>query len=456
MFRCLPLVGVLISSAILSAVGCAADSPEPLAPEPRLEQLRSATTGTCGIGGTWLASRVLTPASIPSLSVLERSQIILAVRESAHTDVTTIQEAFQRVDGHEINWSVLQNEAYNQFYVEVEYGAGDNSYGAFFYWGTDSIAAAIHDGDQYECGPLVFNYDRGDLAPACAGFLTYVNGAPFSALDAYLPSNVAQAIVDARNVRLFDSVASVVAVPGVADFRLQQLLTAARIDSWVGPTCSGIYDQIGISTAEAAAMVAFVNEANREELRGVLSFLVNETVVDTLRASRPIANALGLSNVSGVGPTVFRFLRNAATFYRPYEELVGAVNALNHPDAQVRLDLHFEWQPLVTGATNFTDMNCFGISPSLLPPGATLRPTLANGNEVVESFAEAVSSADFLGELPIAPHPGYADLERRTLYGSFLGCYISSHPNPWVYDRTTFYVDTQSGRSLLITQHYVE
>lgn len=355
-----------------------------------------------------------------------------------------------------INSAIWRDETFNQFYVEIEYGAGDNSYGAIFYWGTDVEAGAIHDGDPAECGPAVFNDDRGDTAPACSGLLTYANTATFAALDAYLPSNVAQAIVDVRATRPFDSVASLVAVNGIAESRLQQLLAAARTAGLIGPSCSGVYDQIAISTDEATAMVGLVDEANREELRGVLAYLINETVVGTLISNRPLAGALAIASTAGVGPAVFRTLRNAATFRRPYEELVDAVNALDHPDAQIRVDRHFEWLPLVTGAQDFRDMTCFGVAPSLLPAGAVNRALLANGNEVVENFAEAVGSANFLGELTLDPHPGYGDLEHRTLNRSFFGCTIDTHRNPWVYDRQTFYVDTQTGFSLLITSHYVE
>lgn len=415
----------------------------------------TSTPATCGIGGEVLASRVLTAADIPSLSALERTQIILALQESAHTDVTTIEEAFQRTDGHEINSLVVRNQTYNQFYVEIEYGAGDNSYGAYFYWGTSAMAAAIHDGDQYECGGVVYDYDRGDTAAACAGLLTYVNGAPFAALDAYLPSNVAQNLVSARAVHPFDSVASIVAVNGVAEVRLQQLVTAARINSDLGPTCSGVYDQIATSRDEASAIVAFLNEASREELRGVLAYLINEAVVDNLRARRPFASAAAVAETVGVGPAVFRTLRNAATRYRPYEQLVDAVNASTRPYFEVRIDRHFEWLPLVSGAQGFRYMSCFGIAPALLPQGAVDRPTLAGGNEVVENFAEAVALADWQGTtLPIDPHPAYGDLEHRTLNRSFFGCYIGYQPDPWTYDRQTFYVDTATGESLLITSHF--
>jgi hypothetical protein len=370
--------------------------------------------------------------------------------------VTTVEMAFDRVDGHEINRIVLWHEGSNQFYVEIEYGAGDNSYGAIFYWGTPEKAAAIHDGFQEECGPLTFNYDRGDTAPECAGLLTYANTASFAALDAYLPSNVAQAIVDARTAQPFASVASVVAVNGVSDGRLQQLLSAARTAGLVGASCSGIHDQIAVSAAEAAAMVALVNEASSNELHGVLSFLINHAVVGDLLAARPVATADGISSTSGVGPAVFRALRNAATFRGPWEELVAEVNEIDHPDGQIRIDTHVDWVPLVTGGQSFTSMSCFGIDSSLLPAGATTRALLGNSNEVMENVGEAVALANRFFELQIHPAPGEADLERRSSSHSFLGCYIDHQPTPWVYDHQAFFVDLETGAGLLITHHFVE
>lgn len=440
--------------ALTVGVACSVEDADP-ARAARASLTSFTTPGTCGIGGEVLASRVLTAADIPSLSSLERAQIILALQESAHTDVTTIEQAFQRTDGHEINSLVVRNETYNQFYTEIEYGAGDNSYGAYFFWGTRAMAAAIHDGDQYECGGVTYNYDRGDTAAECAGFLGYVNGASFATLDAYLPSNVAQNIITARTAHPFDSVASIVAVNGVAEARLQQLVTAARVNSDIGPTCSGVYDQIAASRDEANALVAFLNESSREELYGALSYLINESVIDNLRARIPFANANAVADTVGVGPAVFRTLRNAAMYYRPYEQLVDVVNVSTRPYFEVRIDRHFEWLPLVTGAQNFRYMSCFGIALALLPQGATNRATMAGGNEVVENFAEAVALADWQGTtLPIDPHPAYGDLEHRTLNRSFFGCYIDYQPDPWTYDRQTFYVDTVSGFSMLITSHF--
>jgi len=448
----------ILGSLVFAATGCGA-SVDVGSSEAEVGSVKSATwPGPCAMGDELITHEVLTAASIPSLSALDRAQIIRAVQESAHTDVTTIEEAFDRVDEGLINRDVRRDSYSNQFYVRVEYGAGENSYGAYLYWGTAEMAAAIHDGFPEECGPSVFNYDRGDTAPECHGFLNYANTATFAQLDAYLPSNVAQEIVNVRAAQPFSSVASVVAVNGVAETRLQQLYTAAKNGGHVGASCGGIYDQVAISTAEAAAIVALVNEASQDELFGLLSFLINESVVGTLTATRPYAGVAAVSNTSGVGTAVFRTLRNAATRWRPFEQLVGAVNSVNHPDAQVRLDPHFDWRPIVAAAQNepVTSMECFGIDPMLLPQGATNRPNLANGSEVLGVVGDAVAYSDVFAETSLNPAPGLADLGGRSANRSFFGCYIHYQPNPWVYDSKVFFVDTQNGASILVSQHYVE
>lgn len=80
---------------------------------------------------------------------LELDQIVLAVQQSAHTDVTTAAEAFERVQEGEIN--VTERTGFQHQLVAYEYGSGDNSYGAVFYAGTLELAASIRDGDLYEC-----------------------------------------------------------------------------------------------------------------------------------------------------------------------------------------------------------------------------------------------------------------------------------------------------------------
>ena len=449
----------ILGTLALAATGCG-PSVDVDSPEAQVESAKSVLggPGPCPMGDEAITHEVLTAASIPSLSALDRAQIIRALHESSHTDVITIEEAFDAADEGLINRTAWRDSYTNQFYVEVEYGAGENSYGAYLYWGTAEMAAAIHDGFPEECGPYVFNYDRGDTAPECQGFLTYTNTATFAQLDDYLPSNVAQAIVSARASQPFSSVASVFAVNGVAEFRLQQLFTAAKNGGYVGASCSGIYDEVAVSTNEAAAIVDFVNQASREEIRGVLSFLINEGVVDTLTATRPYAGVAAVSNTSGVGNAVFRQLRNAATRWRPLEQLVVAVNTVDHPDAQVRLDQHFDWRAIVAAAHNdpVTSMECFGIAPALLPQGATLRPTLAYNWEVLGVVSDAVAASDVFAETGLNPAPGLADLGGRAANRSFFGCYIHYRPSPWVYDSKVFFVDTQNGASILVSQHYVE
>lgn len=452
------LCTTILGSLVIAASGCGAPVDVGTSEAEAGSAQSALGPGPCPMGNELITHEVLTPASIPSLSALDRAQIIAAVHESTHTDVVTIEEAFDAVDEDLINRFVLRDSYTNQFFVEIEYGAGDNSYGAYLYWGTAEVAAAIHDGFPEECGPSVFNYDLGDTAPECNGFLDYANTATFAQLDAYLPSNVAQAIVDARTTQPFSSVASVVAVNGVAETRLQQLYTAAKNGGYVGASCSGIYDQVAVSTAEAARIVDFVNQASREELRGVLSFLINETVVGTLTATRPYEGIALVSNTSGVGTAVFRSLRNAATRWRPFEQLVGAVNGLDHPDAQVRLVQHFDWRPIVAAAQNdpVSSMECFGIDPALLPQGATLRTNLATGSELLGVVSDAVASSHVFAETSLNPAPGLADLGGRSANHAFFGCYIHYQPNPWVYDSNVFFVDTQTGASILVSQHYVE
>lgn len=438
----------------MAAAACAED-PEAAGQEAGLAA--SLDFGSCGLGDHVLAATTLGTASIPGLSALQRAQIVAAVQESAHTDVTTVEEALSRVDDHEVNDIVLRDDGTNQFYTEIEFGAGGNSYGAIFYWGTAVKGAAIHDGFQEECGPLTFNYDQGDTAPECAGFLDYTNTASFAALDAYLPSNVAQAIVDARAFTPFSSVASVIAVNGVGELRLGQLFDAARAAGLVGAGCSGIHDQLALSAGEAAAIVELVDQASAEELHGILRFFIDHTVVANLLGQRPFATVAAISGIDGVGPATLRTFRNAAARFLPFEELVAAVDAINHPDHQIRIDSHFEWLPLVTSPSDrLAGATCFGIDPALLPPGATDRPQLADAAEVVDNFTDAVSASNFFGELPVSPSPGIADLEYRAAGRAFFGCYFDIQPNPFVFDRQTFFVDAATGLSLLITSHDVE
>ena len=85
------------------------------------------------------------------MTELDRRRVVLAVQQSSHTDVTTAEQAFARVDQSTINVMRLWEPAASRNWVAFEYGAGDNSYGAIFDGRSDRIVASIHDGDLLDC-----------------------------------------------------------------------------------------------------------------------------------------------------------------------------------------------------------------------------------------------------------------------------------------------------------------
>jgi hypothetical protein len=85
---------------------------------------------------------------------IARSQLVLAVQQSSHTDVATAAEALARVDQQTVRRLLLVDLSGERTYTAYEYGAGDNSYGAIFVEGTLDIAASIHDGDFLNCTAL--------------------------------------------------------------------------------------------------------------------------------------------------------------------------------------------------------------------------------------------------------------------------------------------------------------
>lgn len=94
------------------------------------------------------SQRLTSPAG---LSELDKQRIIIALHQSTHTDVTTVEEAFAAADQGEVNVVRLYEPAAARTYTAIEYGAGDNSYGAIFYWDTTNLVSRIHDGDLEAC-----------------------------------------------------------------------------------------------------------------------------------------------------------------------------------------------------------------------------------------------------------------------------------------------------------------
>jgi hypothetical protein len=78
-----------------------------------------------------------------------KEQILIAVAQSSH-EASTLAEVFSAVDEGELVYSMYRH-ADGRELVAIEYGAGDNSYGAFFAAGGTTMVASIQDGDLYGC-----------------------------------------------------------------------------------------------------------------------------------------------------------------------------------------------------------------------------------------------------------------------------------------------------------------
>jgi hypothetical protein len=93
----------------------------------------------------------ITQSNLDNLSEAYKDMLVRAVHESSWTDVMTATDALAAVDQEEMNVTWFAEPAGRRTFVAFEYGAGDNSYGAFFEKRSGERAAAIHDGDLYEC-----------------------------------------------------------------------------------------------------------------------------------------------------------------------------------------------------------------------------------------------------------------------------------------------------------------
>jgi hypothetical protein len=116
---------------------------------------------SCLFGDTFYALRTEQPLDVLDehwlrsideiASALEGEQLVIAVQQSSHTDVSTPAEALAAVDQSEVRHMRLRDAASTREYDVFEYGAGDNSYGAIFRADSTFKAASIHDGDLLEC-----------------------------------------------------------------------------------------------------------------------------------------------------------------------------------------------------------------------------------------------------------------------------------------------------------------
>jgi DNA uptake protein ComE-like DNA-binding protein len=291
-----------------------------------------------------------------------------------------------------------------------------------------------------------------DFAPECAGILGYVNAASLAELDAYLPSNVASGIVGRRASRPFADVADLSSVPGIAQARLEQIAARARTLGFIAADCAGIYEELAVSAADRAAILAYVNSASQDELWNVAR-TEPDTVAPLVVAGRPFTTLQQLVDVFGVGPSTFRSIRDAAV-EDPFDQLAGRVNGV-HRDASIKTA--FNWFSVATDQPGRqSGMVCFGVPADLVTSfGGEMRPNLATGSEVLAEVTSTVQFADRFHEIGDAT-AGLAHLAAQVSGHQFLGCYISFQPNPFCGVSRAFFVNKDTSSRVLTETSWCE
>lgn len=291
-----------------------------------------------------------------------------------------------------------------------------------------------------------------DLAVDCTGVLTFANTGSYAALDAALPSNVAQAIVNRRNTTPFVSIADLSSVSGVSTARLFTIGEAARSNGFITATCAGVYEELAVSADDRTAMLSFVNTAATEAVIDSLRASNAEALGPTIVAARPFTSLQQLASVAGVGPASFRGIRDAGVV-GPFDILATAAN--NTP-AEVWIRTGFDpieaLYPAVYGRSS--QPICFGMPSDIVAQaGGIERPNLADETEVYNRVAGAIASA---GTLPINPAAGLADLADHLEGQEFYGCSLSYEPNPWCGLSRSFFVNTVTGWRVFVETGWCE
>jgi DNA uptake protein ComE-like DNA-binding protein len=297
-----------------------------------------------------------------------------------------------------------------------------------------------------------------DVAPECQGILRFANTASFATLDAYLPSDVVSNLVARRSVSPFVSLADLSSVRLVGQARLEQLAGGARAQGFIGSSCVGVLDGLAVSTDDAAAIVSLVNSISDSELHDVLPDAWNGAA--NLLSLRPFTSVQAISHVAGIGDVSLRNIRNSATLSRPLEALIDAANAVGSDGNNgAYMARHFDWWQEVTGNGSYRSggMECFGLEPSSVPSGATVRPYLADAAEVRAEFVGTLSFANRYNQISSGViSAGLANLDERITGRSFKGCYFSYANDPWSGHNVAIFVDTVNGFSLMTGTYWVE
>ncbi|WP_375773085.1 helix-hairpin-helix domain-containing protein [Archangium gephyra] len=296
-----------------------------------------------------------------------------------------------------------------------------------------------------------------DVPPECQGILTFANTASFATLDAYLPSDVVTNLVTRRASSPFVSLADISSVRLVGEARLEQLAGGARAQGFIGSSCVGVMDGLAVSADDAAAIVSLVNTIDDSELHDVLPDAWNGAV--NLLGARPFTSVQAISNTAGIGEVSLRNIRNSATLSRPFEALINAVNvAGDWGHGGAFMDRHFDWwQYVTTNGSYNSGLECFGLEPSSVPSGATVRPYLADAAEVRAEILSTVSSANWNNQISSSViSAGMANLDALITGRSFKGCYFGYANDPWSGHSAAIFVDTVNGFSVLSETYWAE
>ena len=100
---------------------------------------------------------------------------------------------------------------------------------------------------------------------------------------------------------------------------------------------------------------------------------------------------------------------------------------------------------------------CFGLEPSSVPYGATVRPNLADAAEVRAEVVSTVNTANRYNQIPSSVvSAGLANLDTLIAGRSFKGCYFSYANDPWSGHNVAIFVDTVNGFSVMTDTYWVE
>lgn len=98
---------------------------------------------------TFITDRTLTAADLGSLSPMLAKQIVAASHEGTLTDVTTVADAFEAVDGGKISVREGTDRKTGTRYVAVDFFAGGTVAGAIFKAGSAAPKVSIQDGEFF-------------------------------------------------------------------------------------------------------------------------------------------------------------------------------------------------------------------------------------------------------------------------------------------------------------------